>query len=141
MNPTIVNLTPHAINLYETMDGGMTEVIEVCLPPARLTEARVLVGHITVGVLTLPVHRTEYGAITGLPERITVAGCRRCMAEAGVPLIEGFRTWCKCTVYLVSMPVAMRANRADVIGVDQPVRDAGGRVVGALGFARYDDEA
>ena len=109
----LVNLTPHEIRLIPE-DG-----IEVVLPPsgevARCAVERRLVGQLLCHSVLVPLHRTVFGAVEGLPK-----------PQDGV-------------VYVVSALVAQAARRPDVVSVDDAVRDSEGRVVGARALARYDD--
>lgn len=107
-----INLTPHEIRLLPEAGG------EVVLPPsgevARCAVERRVIGHALCDGVTVPLHRTVLGAVQGLPA-----------PRDGV-------------VYVVSALVAQAARRADVVSVDDAVRDAEGRVVGARALARHD---
>lgn len=108
----IVNLTPHALNLMpEGPDGPM-----VTIPPsgqvARCATSRVQVGTVTVDGIAIPVNRTQFGAVTGLPD----------------PQPD--------TIYIVSAVVAQAVpDRPDVFIVDDAVRDEQGRIIGARALA------
>ena len=108
----IVNLTPHTINI---MPAGPTGPV-VTIPPsgqvARCTVDRVQADTITVEGVTIPVNRTQFGEVTGLPE----------------PQPN--------TIYIVSAIVAQALpDRSDVFVVDDTVRDEQGRIVGARALA------
>ena len=108
----IVNLTPHALNLMPEGPDGPT----VTIPPsgivARCTTSRVQVGTITVDNIAIPVNRTQFGAVTGLPD----------------PQPD--------TIYIVSAVVAQAVpDRSDVFIVDDAVRDEQGRIIGARALA------
>lgn len=107
-----VNLTRHAITLRPAAGG------EVVIPPsgteARIAVSRAVAATVTVDGVDIPVNRNAYGEIENLPA-----------PAAGV-------------LYLVSALVGQRALRADVLGVDDAIRDDQGRVVGARALARFD---
>lgn len=108
----IVNLTPHALNLMPGGPDGPT----VTIPPsgivARCATSRVLVDTVTVDGITIPVNRTQFGAVTGLPD----------------PQPD--------TIYIVSAVVAQAVpDRPDVFIVDNAVRDDQGRIIGCRALA------
>ena len=105
----VVNLTPHALNLVT--DSGT-----VTVPPsgavARVTVTREPAGTVTLDGVSVPLYRTTYGAVEGLPD----------------PAPD--------TLYVVSAVVAAAArDRDDLVVPDDLVRDEQGRVVGARGLA------
>lgn len=108
----IINLTPHALNLMpEGPDGPV-----VTIPPsgqvARCTVDRVQVDTVTMDGIAIPVNRTQFGAVMGLPD----------------PQPD--------TIYIVSAVVAQAVpERQDVFIVDDAVRDEQGRIVGARALA------
>ncbi|HHX27688.1 MAG TPA: hypothetical protein GX716_01620 [Firmicutes bacterium] len=107
----IVNLTPHAINL---MPEGETRIATI--PPsgrvARCSVVRRQVDIFAVGGLAVPVNKTLFGTVEGLPD----------------PQVD--------TIYIVSNLVAQAVpNRPDVFIVDDVVRDPEGRIVGARALA------
>lgn len=108
----LVNLTPHEIRLLPEAGG------EVVVPPsgevARCAVERRVIGHALCDGVMVPLHRTVFGAVQGLP----------------APMVG--------IVYVVSALVAQAARRPDVVSVDDAVRDAEGRVVGARALARHD---
>lgn len=109
----IVNLTPHALNM---MPGGPDGPV-ITIPPsgtvARCATQRTQVGTVTIDGVDIPVNRTVFGEVTGLPD----------------PQPD--------TIYVVSALVAQAVQgRDDVVIVDDAVRDAEGRIIGARAFAR-----
>jgi len=107
----LANLTPHDITLV-CMDGA-----EVIIHPsgtvARCTVRRETVETVQVNGHLVPINRTRFGPVEGLPEP------------------DG-ETW-----YIVSSIVAQAVpGREDVLIVDDTVRDASGRIVGAKALAR-----
>lgn len=102
----IINLTPHTINLYR--NGEMV----LAIPSSGV--ARVNVTSQTVGEVNgFPIRQNAYGEVVGLPE-----------PEEG-------------TVYIVSALVAQAAkNRADLLIVDDTLRNSEGQIIGCRGFAR-----
>ena len=110
-----VNLTPHEVTVYDS--AGQNVVLKI--PPsgkvARVTTASKIVGYLN----GIPVRRTEYGEIQGLPE-----------PREGV-------------IYIVStiVLIALREKgmkRDDVIAPDTNpdsiIRDKDGRVIGVKYF-------
>ena len=109
----LVNLTPHAVHLMPAGPDG--PVIEI--PPSgtvsRCETKRAKIDEVTIDGVTVPVNRTEFGKVTGLPD-----------PEEG-------------TFYIVSALVAQAVPyRQDVLIVDDPVRDDQGRIIGARALAR-----
>ncbi len=89
----LINLTPHAIRirLDESNEAVPLEsdiVIEPTLPAARVRMESVVVSHIN----DIPVKMSKFSEVENLPE----------------PQDD--------IVYVVSMVVAQRANRSDVVG-------------------------
>jgi len=108
----IVNLTPHALNL---MPAGPTGPV-VTIPPsglvARCAVDRVQVDTVTVDGIVIPVNRTQFGAVTGLPD----------------PQPD--------TIFVVSALVAQAVpDRQDVFITDDAVRDDQGRLIGCRALA------
>jgi hypothetical protein len=108
----IVNLTPHPLNLMPEGPDGPT----VTIPPlgivARCAVDRVQVNAVAVDRITVPVNRTQFGTVTGLPD----------------PQPD--------TIFVVSALVAQAVpDRQDVFIVDDAVRDDQGRIVGARALA------
>ncbi len=104
----IVNLTPHDINII----GEIGEVVQTF--PASGELARCSVSREQVDAInSVPVNRTVFGEVTGLPEQ-----------QEGV-------------VYVVSALVAQAVDgRDDVVIPDDAVRDEQGRIVGCRAFAK-----
>lgn len=104
----LINLTPHAVNLIASE--------AITLPPsgmvARCAVERTQVGTIEVDGIEIPVNKTSFGEVTGLPKPV-----------------EGI-------IYIVSALVAQAAKRDDVLMVDDTVRDEQGRIIGARALAR-----
>lgn len=106
----IINLTPHSINFL----GAENRVI-LSVPSsgvARAAQRRESIGTVDVDGVTLPVTRSVFGAVEGLPA-----------PEAG-------------TIYVVSAITAQAVpEREDVFIVDDSVRDENGRIIGVRGLA------
>lgn len=105
----LVNLTPHPVVLIA--DDGMA-IIQPSGVIARCAVQREHVGAIKVDGIVVPIHRTFYGAVEGLPA-----------PEPG-------------TLYIVSALVAQASDRDDVVVPDDVVRDEQGRIVGAKALAK-----
>ena len=108
----IVNLTPHVLNFMPEGPDGPT----VTIPPsgivARCATSRVQVDTVTVDGITIPVNRTQFGTVAGLPD----------------PQPD--------TIFVVSALVAQAVpDRSDVFIVDDAVRDDQGRIIGARALA------
>ena len=106
----IINMTPHALNM-------ITDAGEVIIPPsgiiARVSVTREQIGTVEVDGAIIPVNRSVFGSVEGLPE----------------PQPD--------TYYVVSMLVAQAVPyRNDLLIVDDTVRDEQGRIIGARAFAR-----
>ena len=103
----IINLTPHAVNI-------INEEGEIALAIPSTGMARCAVQSETVGdVDGIPVNKTSYGEVNGLPDPS-----------------EG-------TMYVVSMLVAqaLKGERDDLVYPGELVRDEGGNIVGCRNFA------
>jgi len=108
----IVNLTPHELNLMPQGPDGPVVTIPPSGQVARCTTSRVQVGTITMDGIAIPVNRTQFGAVTGLPD----------------PQPD--------TIFIVSSLVAQAVpDRQDVFIVDDTVRDDQGRIIGARALA------
>lgn len=118
----IVNLTPHAL----TFMNDLHDVVANILPSgmvARCTVRREEIAQVTIvdtephqfidhDEVKIPIHRTTFGAVEGLPEP------------------QGD------TIYIVSTIVAQAVpDRQDVFIVDDAVRDETGRIIGARALA------
>lgn len=125
----IVNLTPHAINLYDMNDceevtqGTFKTLVlkegavpKRCFPSegvARVKQKKAIINHLAVDGLTVPVYGTTYSGLEGLPE-----------PEKG-------------TYYIVSAITAQAVkDQKDLLIVDGTVRDSEGRIVGCTAFGR-----
>ena len=97
----LVNLTPHTINLVT--ENGEEIAVEPSGQLARVTTETVRYGYIG----KIPLTKTEYGVVEGLPEPND-----------------------NC-IYIVSLAVASRVpNRTDVMIPNESIRDDKGHVVG-----------
>lgn len=106
----IINLTPHPINFL----GADNRVI-LTVPSsgvARASQCRETIGWVELDGMTLPVTRSKFGAVGGLPaEKDDV-------------------------IYVVSAITAQAVpEREDVFIVDDSVRDENGRIIGVRGLA------
>ena len=108
----IINLTPHVLNLMPDGPDGQVVAIPPSGKVARCAVNRVQVDTITVDGVNIPVNRTQFGAVTDLPD-----------AQPD-------------TIYVVSSLVAQAVpDRQDVFIVDDAVRDDQGRIIGARALA------
>jgi hypothetical protein len=110
----IINLTPHAVTLMPEGPGGPQVVLEPSGTVARCAVERESVSSVRVNGVDIPINRTRFGQVEGLPE-----------PRPGV-------------LYLASALAAQAATasgRTDVVMVDDPVRDDQGRVIGARALA------
>ena len=106
----IVNLTPHALNFLDAENRVVLTVPSSGV--ARAAQRRENIGTIDVDGVTLPVTRSVFGAVEGLPA-----------PEAD-------------TIYVVSALTAQAVpKREDVFIVDDSVRDENGRIIGVRGLA------
>ena len=110
----IINCTPHDINLYRYGKCYMTIIPSGDI--ARVEQKDIALGLIEEklsdgSVYVVPIYKTVYGAVTGLPEQK-----------------EG-------TYYIVSTLVAQVCKqRADLLTPKQYVRDKNNRIIGCLGL-------
>lgn len=101
------NLTPHALSLL-AQDGSA-----VALPPSGVVARRAVLRRTAEEVAGLPVAVEALGPVEGLPA-----------PEDGV-------------IYVISRLVAEAVpHRTDVLAPGEPVRDDGGRIIGARGLCR-----
>lgn len=108
----IVNLTPHALNLMSAGPDGPVVTIPPSGQVARCAVTRVQVDTITVDGVTVPINKTQFGAVSDLPD----------------PQPN--------TVYVVSALVAQAVpERKDVFITDDAVRDEQGRIIGCRALA------
>ena len=104
-----INLTPHSIT-FVNGDGKKILAIEPSGQLARVSSKTVLTGE---DYNNIPVTRTEYGEVKGLP----------------APAED--------TIYIVSSLVAQRVpERNDVFIPNESVRDDKGRIVGCKSLGR-----
>ena len=105
---TIVNLTPHTVTIY----AADAETVIKTIPSAGVARAeqyREYIGEIN----GIPVSKTEYGKVEGLPEKA------------------------RNTIYIVSVLTAQAAkDRTDLYIVDDIVRDASGQIIGCKALAQ-----
>ena len=107
----IINLTPHTITFVDDV-GNIVLTVEPLGQVARCAASRVQVDTVTVDGIAIPVNRTQFGEVTGLPEPQ-----------------EG-------TIYIVSSLTAQAVpEREDVFIVDDSVRDEQGRIIGVRALA------
>lgn len=114
VNAKIVNMTPHAVDIYG--DEGWIMKVNATGLLARVAEQRESCPPVQIGSdisgLYIPTSRATYGAVQGLPE----------------PDGE--------TVYIVSgLVLAQCAGRADVFAPGPAIRDDQGRQVGYHGLS------
>ena len=106
----IVNLTPHALNFLDAENRIVLTVPSSGV--ARAAQRRESIGTIDADGVTLPVTRSVFGAVEGLP------------AEQDD------------VIYVVSALTAQAVpKREDVFIVDDSVRDENGRIIGVRGLA------
>lgn len=112
---TIINLTPHALNI-KLASGSMIKV-EPSGQIARCTQRKQPVGTVDLYgddcAPSITVSRTEYGDVTGIPD-----------PEPGI-------------IYVVSMLAAQAAKRSDVLFPGEAIRDASGNIVGCDGLSVF----
>ena len=107
----IVNLTPHPVRIVG-IEGKEIE-IKPSGVIARVTTKKEKVGEIEVEGIKVPIYKTIWGEVEGLPES------------------DG-------RIYIVSSVVASRLRgREDVVVPDDFVRDERGNIIGAKSF-RFD---
>lgn len=106
----IMNLTPHAINFLDADNRVILSVPSSGV--ARVAQRRETIGWVELDGMTLPVTRSTFGAVEGLPaEKDDV-------------------------IYVVSALTAQAVpKREDVFIVDDSVRDENGRIIGVRGLA------
>lgn len=126
---TIVNLTPHLINLYSNTDctevqqgsykslvlreGAKAIATYPSMGVARATASKAVVDQLEIAGQVVAINATTYGEPEGLPDAV-----------------EG-------TYYIVSALTAQAArDRHDLLIVDGTVRDADNRICGCTAFGR-----
>jgi hypothetical protein len=133
----LVNLTPDAITIY----APESDAIIATIPPlgfysARVATEREQVGSIDIGGQTVPINRTAFGAVEGLPRYKLHCGAEACRLDAalsGRPCDHAPRYIVSA---VVAQAVAERTARDDILIPDDAVRDGEGRVIGCRAFAR-----
>lgn len=95
-------------------EAGLNTVIQPSGTVARLVVTRRPAGSIDSGDRAVPFTRLGYGDVEGLP-----------------PPVPG--TW-----YLVSLPVALAARRADLLVLDDVIRDEDGLVIACRALGAID---
>lgn len=125
----IINLTPHAINLYSASDctevqsgsykslvlreGAKAIATYPSMGVARATASKAVVDQLEIAGQVVAVNATTYGKPEGLPEPQTD------------------------TFFIVSALTAQAArDRTDLLIVDGTVRDADNRICGCTAFGR-----
>lgn len=104
----IKNLTPHDINIV-SQDGSPVATIPYSGTVARVRQTTVPAGTID----GIPITRSEFGEVTGLPE-----------PQAGI-------------YYVVSLATAKAAaHRDDLLVTNQAVRDEHGNILGCQSLSR-----
>jgi hypothetical protein len=117
----IVNLTPHAMVLFDAI--GVTEVarIEASGSVARVLTQATEVGVISINGADIPVVETSYGQVENLPE-----------SEEDTVFVA--------SILVVSALKALGINRYDVVAPDtgpqSVVRDFNGNILGVKRFTR-----
>lgn len=110
---TFVNLTPHEVRIYES---GASDAALLVSVPASGQIARVSTRmELLHPIGRVPIYRTEFGKVTGLPET----------PRHGI-------------YYIVSAIVLehCRGDRDDLLAPGELLRDADGRPVGCIGLRR-----
>ena len=108
---TIVNLTPHAVNVINN-DNSVAITIEASGNVARCSQTIDIVGSITLGPVAIPVSSSSYGEVVDLP----------------APQDN--------TYYIVSRLVMSACpDRQDLLVPNDLVRDEAGRVIGCRSLA------
>ncbi len=101
----IINTTPHAI--YEVISGIEFPVSDI---KVRVSSSAALAIEIAIEDKTLPLYRTNYGKVEGLPAQ-----------QSGI-------------FYIVSGLVLSASDRTDLLAPGELVRDAAGNPIGCKGF-------
>lgn len=110
MKKKIINLTPHGVKVKFSNPFG--EYVYLSEGVARVATEEVFVGYLMAPEGEIPLYRTEFHSVEGLPEES-----------------EG-------TFYIVSLAVRTALpERKDLISPTKLIRDEAGRVVGAEAFS------
>lgn len=114
MATKLINLTPHTVNVVDHNDQVVLSVPSTGMARAATS------SQFLFDVDGIPVSKTAFGAVSGLPDPV-----------------DG-------TIYIVSMVVAQAANRPDVVAPDSgpsALRHADGpnkgQIIGVRGFVQY----
>ena len=107
----ILNCTPHALNIYNE-SGVLVNTVEPSGTVARVTVTRKLVGI----VYDMPVYKTTYGEIDGLPEYDE--------SKMDFVVVSGL------------VRSALKDTRPDVYQPGELKRDDDGRVIGCIGLTQ-----
>jgi hypothetical protein len=132
----LVNLTPDAITIYAPEGDAIIATIPPSGTVARAATDREPMGSIDIGGQTVPINRTAFGAVEGLPRYKLHCGaeaCRLDAARSGRPCDHAPRYIVSA---VVAQAVAERTARDDILIPDDAVRDGEGRVIGCRAFAR-----
>ncbi|MDP3939396.1 MAG: hypothetical protein Q8R92_14850 [Deltaproteobacteria bacterium] len=118
MVPHLRNLTPHEIHLMPDGPGGTVIVVPPSGIVARCVVERERIGFITLPQpngedLCVPIHRTRFGSVEGLPEPDD-----------------------DCELIVSDLVAQAVPEREDLLMVDDAARDADGRIIGAKALAR-----
>ncbi len=119
MDPVLINLTPHPIDVVDPQSGAVVTSLPPEPEPARVEMEREQLGTVTVKGVPIPVTRNRMGTPSPLPQPLP------------------------CRYYIVSRAFAeaVRASgrgRPDLLVPDDPVRDDEGRIIGCRAFAVID---
>ncbi len=113
MATKFINLTPHTINVVVVgEEGDVVASFPASGQEARVATTRELSHNLDADGVGIPVFRTGYGEIEGLPA-----------PEAG-------------TIFVVSGLVAAATDRDDVVSPGELVRNSEGQPIGCRGFSR-----
>lgn len=106
---TLVNLTPHPIDILDGSSGEPITSIPQSGSVARVGTERAIIGEVE----GIDIYKTTFGEVQDLPEPI-----------------EG-------TYYIVSaLVMSALPDRADLLSPGELVRDEDGRVIGCRGLTR-----
>lgn len=110
---TLINLTPHALNIMDAQGNSFEIPVNSDLPPVRVEQQNTIAQEIDYMGKKVLIYQTMYGEIQNLPR-----------PHADV-------------VYIVSRLVKDRCpERLDVLTPGVGVRDPEGRIIGCRGLSR-----
>ena len=115
LNTGLVNLTPHAFNIADA-NGNIIATIGASGDVARVDTSKTPVRPVVIDGLNIPVARTDFGAVSGIPAPVD-----------GV-------------VFITSTLVAQAARRPDVVSPDtgpSAIRRADGQVKAVVAFQAF----